>query len=134
LEKRSRRVCQICVTRVRIWVSFSANSSGESASLAPAIGLLAQLDLVARGEQLRDGALGVEDALALHFGRVRGEHGRHVAVGQRGDDVVGLDTPALRMRASAVCRSPSALSPARSASVRRRIRCRSSARLARWLK
>lgn len=58
--------------------------------LGSRIGALAQLDLVARGKQLRDGTLRVEDALALHFGRVRGEHGRHIAVGQRGNDLVGL--------------------------------------------
>ena len=57
---------------------------------AAGIGLLAQADLVARGQQQRDGALGVEDALALHLGRVRGEHRRQVAVGQRGHDLVGL--------------------------------------------
>ena len=58
--------------------------------LSPGVGALAQLDLVACGEQLRDGALGVEDALALHLGRMRGEHRRDVAVGQRGNDFVGL--------------------------------------------
>jgi hypothetical protein len=46
-------------------------------------GMLAQPDLVARREQLCDGALGVEDALALHLGRMGGEHRRHVAVRER---------------------------------------------------
>jgi hypothetical protein len=39
-------------------------------------------DVVARGQQLRDVALGVQDALALHFGRVGGQHRRHISCGQ----------------------------------------------------
>ena len=35
-----------------------------------------QLDTVTLGEQARDLALAVEDALALHLGRMRGQHGR----------------------------------------------------------
>ena len=42
-----------------------------------------QLDVVARSQQLRDGALGIQNALALHLGRVGGQHRRDEAVGQR---------------------------------------------------
>jgi hypothetical protein len=41
-------------------------------------------DFVALGQQVGDVAFGVQDALALHFGRVRCEHGRDKAVRQRG--------------------------------------------------
>ena len=41
--------------------------------------------------QLGDGALGIEDALALHFGRVGREHRRDVGMGQRLGDVATAD-------------------------------------------
>ena len=40
------------------------------------------LDVVARHQQLGDAALGVQNALALHFGRVCCQHRRHMALGQ----------------------------------------------------
>jgi hypothetical protein len=49
------------------------------------------VQLLAPLHQLRDGALGIEDALALHLGRVRGEHRRDVGVRQGARDVGGAD-------------------------------------------
>ena len=46
---------------------------------------------VALLDQLRDRALGVEDALALHLGRVRGEHRSDVGMVERAHDVGGAD-------------------------------------------
>ncbi|KWT90182.1 hypothetical protein APY03_3276 [Variovorax sp. WDL1] len=58
---------------------------GDRRQRVPGTGeaLLAQLDVVALGQQLRDGTLGIEDALALHFRRMGSEHRRYVAVRQR---------------------------------------------------
>jgi hypothetical protein len=47
--------------------------------------------LVARADQLGDGALGAEDALALHLGRVGGQHRADVGVAQRLRDLAGAD-------------------------------------------
>jgi hypothetical protein len=51
----------------------------------------AGLDGVAFGQQVGDVALGVQNAFALHFGRVGGEHGRDVAGGQHVRDAFGRD-------------------------------------------
>eukprot|EP01136_Pigoraptor_vietnamica_P036556 Opistho-1_new@103306 len=48
-------------------------------------------DLVARRQQLRDVAFGVQDAFALDLGRVRGQHRRHIGMGQRRRDGFGRD-------------------------------------------
>ena len=42
-----------------------------------------RLDVVAGGEQLGNAAFGVQNAFALHFGRVRGQHRRDKAARQR---------------------------------------------------
>ena len=51
--------------------------------LGAVVKLRAHLDVIAHGQQLGDVALGVQNALALNFGGVGGEHGCHVAAGQR---------------------------------------------------
>ena len=47
------------------------------------------VQMVARGHQLRDGALGVQDALALHLGGVGGQHGGDPGLAQGARDVAG---------------------------------------------
>ncbi|OIQ71738.1 hypothetical protein GALL_466410 [mine drainage metagenome] len=49
-----------------------------------------RLRLVAFGEQSRDHAFGVEQALALHFGRVRGQHRRDQRVGEYRVELTGV--------------------------------------------
>ena len=61
------------------------------------VGALARRDqAVARGHQLRDGALGVQDALALHLGGVGGQHGRDQRTAQQGGDVDGAHVGAVQ--------------------------------------
>ncbi len=78
------RVCHSCVTRARISASLWARLSGGA-------------EFVALAHQRGDGALGVEDALALHLGGVGREHGRDVGMRQRlrdlGGAVVGAVQP-----------------------------------------
>ena len=50
-----------------------------------------QADVVALAQQLGNRALGVQDALALHFGRVRCQHWRDEAAGQCVNDGPGRD-------------------------------------------
>ena len=90
-------------------------------------------DVVALAQAAGDVALGVEDALALHLGRVGRQHRRDVAVGQRLGQGLA-PTPARFMRDQVWARLPSCTLPARSCTARRRMWWRSSARLARWLK
>jgi len=45
----------------------------------------------ALADEFGDGAFGIENALALHFGRVRGQHRRDVGVRQRLHDLGGAD-------------------------------------------
>ncbi len=52
--------------------------------------------LVALGEQARDVVLRVENALSLHFGRVRGEHGHDEGVVEEMLERPGLDGARLR--------------------------------------
>ncbi len=59
----------------------------------------ARLDLVALAEQLGDVALGIEDALALHLGRVGGEHRRDVAARPASAAMSRGAMPAQRSRA-----------------------------------
>ncbi len=54
-----------------------------------ALGVVAQR--LARGDKLGDRALGVEDALALDFGRVGGQHRADLRALQRGADLVGAE-------------------------------------------
>ena len=63
-----------------------------------ALALAAVLERVALGQEFGDGEFGVEQALALHLGRVRGEHGRHPGTCEARGDVVELDA---RVRRSA---------------------------------
>jgi hypothetical protein len=51
---------------------------------------------VALGQQARDVVLGVQDGLALHFGRVRGQHRRDQRVAQESLDRGFVDTGALQ--------------------------------------
>ena len=85
------------------------------------------------GQQAGDGALGVQNAFALHFGRVGGEHRRDVALRQHAQHGGGCDTGRLEalqgQRQAAFLEVAGALVDAR-----RRMWWRSSARLAKWLK
>ena len=51
----------------------------------------AQFDVVACCQRLCDVALGVQNALALHFRGMRREHGRHIGIGQRLRNGFGCD-------------------------------------------
>ena len=98
LAERSRRVCHSCVTRARI----SASLAAQSRSVARP---------VARAHQLGDGALGVEDALALHLGRVRGEHRRDVGAAPASATIsVGADAGP-RRRSKVIASEPSCRCP-----------------------
>ena len=57
-----------------------------------------QLRAVAPHHEPRDFALAVEDALALHLGRMRSQHRRHQRVGQPFGERAGLDARCREMR------------------------------------
>ena len=62
---------------------FVGRQLAQRKCVGVAAGVCAQaLDVIARGQQLSDGALGVQNTFALHFGRVRGEHRRDKALRQ----------------------------------------------------
>jgi hypothetical protein len=50
-----------------------------------------ELGAVALVEQARDLPLAVEDALALHFGRMRGQHRAHLGAGEEIAQLAGID-------------------------------------------
>ncbi|MNW19080.1 hypothetical protein D3C71_2189090 [compost metagenome] len=53
---------------------------GRERVLAAVEELGAGCNVIALHQQGGNGALGIQNALALHFGRVRGQHGRYQAV------------------------------------------------------
>ncbi|MDT4852307.1 hypothetical protein FQZ97_865320 [compost metagenome] len=57
------------------------------AQLGFEVGVLARQQLLTFGQQVGDGALGIQNALALHLGGVRGEHRRDVGRSQRAHHV-----------------------------------------------
>ena len=77
----------------------------------------ARFDVVTQTQELRNATLGIQDAFALHFGGVGGEHGRHMAVGQCLHDALGRNAcdrleasfGAERHRQAAFLRVPRAL-------------------------
>ena len=71
------RVCHSCVTRARSSASFCGAARAS-------VG-----ERVALRQQLGDRALGIEDALALHLGRVRGQHRRDVGCAPASAAIVG---------------------------------------------
>jgi hypothetical protein len=58
--------------------------------------LIVAAQRIALRHQLGDGAFGIEDALALHFGGVRGQHRRHVGLRQRRRQFAARDGGALQ--------------------------------------
>ena len=66
-------------------------AQGQGIGVAAGVGAQA-LDVLARGQQLGDGALGIQNTFALHLGRVGGEHRRDKALRQALRHGLGADT------------------------------------------